>query len=68
MSKVSQVAILIDGGFFIQRFKKLHGKKPLKKDVVDLIDDIMTKVKGKSGTDFEDILYRSYSFNESSLS
>ena len=41
MSKVCQVAILIDGGFYIQRFKKLNnGAFPRKANVVDLVADI----------------------------
>ena len=63
MSKVSQVAILIDGGFYIQRFKRLHSKYPTKANVVSLINDIMSKVENKSGSNFEDILYRSYYYD-----
>lgn len=64
MSKVNKVAILIDGGFFIQRFKALNkGKYPLKKDVENLINDIIAKVKAKSGGSSEDILFRTYYYD-----
>ncbi len=64
MSKVNKVAILIDGGFFIQRFKLLNkGKYPVKKDVEDLIKDIVTKINAKSGINSEDILFRSYYYD-----
>lgn len=64
MSKINKVAILIDGGFFIQRFKALNKKKnPGKADVEKLIEDIMQKLNAKSGTSFEDILFRSYYYD-----
>ena len=64
MSKVNKVAILIDGGFFIQRFKLLNNQKyPVKKDVEDLVNDIMNKLKSLSGVNSEDILFRSYYYD-----
>lgn len=63
MSKVNKVAILIDGGFFIQRFKAINKKYPLKNDVEALINDIMIKVTKKSGTNSEDILFRTYYYD-----
>lgn len=47
----SKVAILIDGGFFIQRFKQLNSQKsPTKKDVEKLISDVMNTVQKMSGS------------------
>lgn len=63
MSKVSKVAILIDGGFFKRKFKNIKGRPPFKNDVENLIIDVMNKVKNKSGTDSEDILFRSYYYD-----
>lgn len=64
MSKISEVAILIDGGFFIQRFKKMNkGKDPLKADIENLIQDIMNKVTQKSNGSCIDVLYRSYYYD-----
>lgn len=64
MSKVNKVAILIDGGFFIQRFKiQNKGNYPNKSDVEKLIDDIISKIKAKSGNNGHDILFRSYYYD-----
>jgi uncharacterized LabA/DUF88 family protein len=63
MSKVNKIAILIDGGFFIQRFKRLNKKFPTRNDVEDLIKDILKKVEIKSGDSSIDILYRSYYYD-----
>lgn len=64
MSKVNKVAILIDGGFFIQRFKVQNkGAYPVKKDVEKLIADIVNKVKAKSGSSSIDVLFRSYYYD-----
>lgn len=63
MSKVNKIAILIDGGFFIQRFKKLNGKNPQSADVEKLIKDVLSKVKAKSGSNSIDILYRTYYYD-----
>lgn len=45
---LNKVAILIDGGFFIQRFRFLHKKDPVKKDVEDLISNILKDLNGKN--------------------
>lgn len=64
MSKINNIAILIDGGFFIQRFKILNsGKYPLKKDVQLLIDNIMKKVNSESNQDSKNVLFRSYYYD-----
>lgn len=63
MSKINKVAILIDGGFFIQRFKALNKKNPTKSDVETLITDVISKVSLKSGNTAEDILFRTYYYD-----
>lgn len=64
MSKVNKTAVLIDGGFFFQRFRANNKKRPPKKnDVEDLISDIMKKVTQKSGEDVKDILFRTYYYD-----
>lgn len=63
MGRISNVAILIDGGFYKQRFKKVNGKYPTKHDVISLIGDIMKQLSKKSGKDSEDILFRSYYYD-----
>ncbi|WP_052184270.1 NYN domain-containing protein [Psychroserpens sp. Hel_I_66] len=63
MGRISNVAILIDGGFYKQRFKKKHGKYPSKYNVKTLITDIINQIKKKSGEDSEDILFRSYYYD-----
>jgi len=44
MSVSYKVAILIDGGFFISRFKRLHqGNAPIITDMQPFIDDLIAK-------------------------
>ncbi len=45
---LNKVAILIDGGFFKQRFRKLNKREPSKKDVEALIDLMMSLVAKKN--------------------
>lgn len=40
----NKVAILIDGGFFLQRFRQIHQKSPRIADMQPFIDDVMVKV------------------------
>jgi len=64
MSKVNKIAILIDGGFFIQRFKSLNGfDNPKREDIEKLIKDVLEKVQAKSGETSIDILYRTYYYD-----
>src|SRR5689334_15489832 len=60
----SKVAILIDGGFFTQRFKAQNkGATPARKDVESLILDIMSKVQHCTGGHSTDVLLRSYYYD-----
>lgn len=45
---LNKIAILIDGGFFKQRFRKLNKKEPTKKDVEDLINTVMQGLSTKN--------------------
>lgn len=63
MQKVNKVAILIDGGFFKQRFKKNNNRDANKDDIENLIMEVMKKLEEKSGTTSVDILFRSYYYD-----
>jgi uncharacterized LabA/DUF88 family protein len=59
-----KVAILIDGGFFKQRFKANNGNiLPSRKDVEVLVSEIMYKLQGKSGSHTTDVLLRSFYYD-----
>jgi uncharacterized LabA/DUF88 family protein len=60
----SKVAILIDGGFFVQRFKALNsGKSPQRFDVELLIVDIMKQVRGKSAEHCNNEIMRTFYYD-----
>lgn len=62
---LNKIAILIDGGFFKQRFRKLNKKEPTKKDVEELIAIIMERVSKKNPC-FElhpDVLLRTFYYD-----
>lgn len=57
----SKIAILIDGGFFTQRFKQINGgASPVRKDVEALIKDIYTKVQAMTASHSIDLLRTFY--------
>jgi uncharacterized LabA/DUF88 family protein len=60
---LSKVAILIDGGFFIRRFKALYSKSPKIGDIQSFLDDIMAKVQATSHTSITDVLLRSFYYD-----
>ncbi len=62
---LNKVAILIDGGFFKQRFKKLNKKEPSKKDVEELIKTILETLKAKNPCHelHPDILLRTFYYD-----
>jgi len=45
---LNKVSILIDGGFFKQRFRKINKRDPSKKDVEELIKKILDHLKEKN--------------------
>lgn len=59
----NKIAILIDGGFFTQRFKILNKKSPDRADVEALISSIMTSVQAKTGTCSTDVLLRTFYYD-----
>jgi uncharacterized LabA/DUF88 family protein len=60
---VNKVAILIDGGFFLQRFKTNNGKSPRIADLQPFINDIMIKVSATNPPGTSDMLLRTYYYD-----
>jgi uncharacterized LabA/DUF88 family protein len=62
---LNKVAILIDGGFFTQRFRKISKKDPTKKDVEGLIALIMSHVANKNPCSglHPDVLLRTFYYD-----
>lgn len=62
---LNKVAILIDGGFFKQRFRKINKKEPQKKDVEDLIKTIMGGLSSKNPCSslHPDVLMRTFYYD-----
>ena len=62
---LNKVAILIDGGFFKQRFRKINKRDPLKKDVEALIALIMGLVSKKNPCSalHPDVLLRTFYYD-----
>lgn len=60
---VTKVNILIDGGFFTQRFKTLYKKDATVKDVESLISQVMTLMKAKTNNETQDILFRAFYYD-----
>ncbi|HEX7846802.1 MAG TPA: NYN domain-containing protein [Chitinophagaceae bacterium] len=58
----NKVAILIDGGFFLQRFKANKGSSPRIGDMQPFIDDVMKKVSAINPST-TNILFRSYYYD-----
>jgi uncharacterized LabA/DUF88 family protein len=61
----SKVAILIDGGFFVQRFKQINVTKncPTRENVEALITDIIKQVQTKTGSHSTDTLLRTFYYD-----
>jgi len=62
---LNKIAILIDGGFFKQRFRKINKKEPTKKDVEALITDVLGHVTKKNpcATLHPDVLLRTFYYD-----
>ena len=61
---INKVAILIDGGFYTQMFKKNNKNQyPTKSDVETLIKEIMKSVQAKTGSHSTDILFRTFYYD-----
>ena len=59
----AKVNILIDGGFFIQKFKELTGNLPTANDIEAEVSTIMKATQAKTGPDCKDILFRIYYYD-----
>ncbi len=60
---VTKVNILIDGGFFDVRFKKLSGRNATVHDVEQLVSDVMAAMRVKTNGETDDILFRAYYYD-----
>lgn len=60
---LNKVAILIDGGFFLQRFKANNGKPPRIGDMQPFLDDIMKKVSATTPANGSDMLLRAFYYD-----
>lgn len=60
---INKVAILIDGGFFLQRFKSINNKSPRVTDLQPFIDDIMKKVAATNPSGINDLLLRTFYYD-----
>jgi uncharacterized LabA/DUF88 family protein len=60
---VNKVAILIDGGFFLQRFKTNNGKSPRIADLQPFINDVMNKVSATNPAGTSDMLLRTFYYD-----
>lgn len=60
---ITKVNILIDGGFFWQRFQNNHKKNPTPNDVIETSKKIMELVQRKTQEDTKDILIRIYYYD-----
>lgn len=59
----AKVNILIDGGFFIQKFKEREDRLPNANDIENEIAVIMAETQKKTGADCKDILFRVYYYD-----
>lgn len=59
----TKINILIDGGFFWQRFVTINKKPPTVKDVLDTVTDIMGKIREKTDGETNDILLRVFYYD-----
>lgn len=60
---ITKVGVLIDGGFFWQRFIVLNKKEPSPEDVINEVNKIMDKINLKTAGETKDILFRIYYYD-----
>lgn len=60
---INKVAILIDGGFFVQRFKSSNGRSPRITDLKPFINDIINQVAATNPAGSDDLLLRTYYYD-----
>ena len=63
MGNVSKCAVLIDGGFFYQKYEVLHRKKPGAREVQGFVQKVMTDIRKTSDPAVTDVLLRSYYYD-----
>lgn len=63
MTTVSKVAILIDGGYFLRRYKALNNTNPRITDIGPFLDDLMAKVQATSPVQVSDIMHRAFYYD-----
>lgn len=59
----AKVNILIDGGFFVLKFKEREGRLPNANDIEAEVATIMAETQRKTGADCKDILFRVYYYD-----
>jgi len=59
----TKVNVLIDGGFFYQKFFEIHKKYPSHKDVISEVNNAISLVKTKTNGETNDILLRIYYYD-----
>lgn len=59
----TKVAILIDGGFFLQRFKSLNKRSPRIDDMKPFLDHVMQEVQATTPGGTTDVLLRSFYYD-----
>ena len=59
----AKVNILIDGGFFVLKFKEREGRLPNANDIEAEVTKIMAETQRKTGTDCKDILFRVFYYD-----
>lgn len=60
---VTKVNILIDGGFYAQRFKAINNRSATVNDVKQLVKDVMDAVRTKTSGETQDILFRAFYYD-----
>ena len=59
----TKVNVLIDGGFFHQRFFEINKKNPYHTDVINEVNNVMSMVRAKTNGETNDILLRIYYYD-----
>ena len=59
----AKVNILIDGGFYVQKFKEREDRLPNANDIENEIAVIMAETQKKTGADCKDILFRVFYYD-----
>lgn len=60
---ICKVAILIDGGYFLQRFKALNQKNPRIGDIQPFLDHVMHEVQATTVSSTTDMLFRAFYYD-----